>query len=191
MGKDDKHPVIERGIALHKVIRLLTLAFGGEGWLSFMGNEFGHPEWLDFPREGNGWSYHYCRRQWSLLDNPDLKYHWLADFDRAMIGMARGRKLLEAIPARCLWIDHGRRVLCFERANLLFVFNFSVGGSYPDFEVPSPGGREWSLLLDSDAAAFGGHARIDPAITHVVGDDGKVRVYSPSRSAQVYRMADA
>jgi len=190
MAKGDENLVIDRGIALHKMIRLVTLAVGGEGWLNFMGNEFGHPEWLDFPREGNGWSYHYCRRQWSLVDNPDLKYHWLADFDRAMVGMARGCRLLEAIPARCLWIDAGRRVLCFERANLLFVFNFSVDGSYPDFGVPAPGGREWRVLLDTDASAFGGHARIDPAVTHAVGEDGKVRVYSPSRSAQVYRMAD-
>jgi 1,4-alpha-glucan branching enzyme len=75
MAKNDPHPVIERGIALHKMIRLATLVLGGEGWLNFMGNEFGHPEWLDFPREGNGWSYHYCRRQWSLVDNPDLKYN--------------------------------------------------------------------------------------------------------------------
>jgi 1,4-alpha-glucan branching enzyme len=100
MAKDDPHPVIERGIALHKLIRLVTLVLGGEGWLNFMGNEFGHPEWLDFPREGNGWSFHYCRRQWSLVDNPDLKYHWLADFDRAMIDLA---------PRRCCRICGGSR----------------------------------------------------------------------------------
>jgi 1,4-alpha-glucan branching enzyme len=82
MDRDDAHPVIERGIALHKLIRLVTLVLGGEGWLNFMGNEFGHPKWLDFPREGNAWSFHYCRRQWSLVDNPALKYPWLARFDR-------------------------------------------------------------------------------------------------------------
>ena len=54
-------PKVERGVALHKMIRCITMALGGEAWLTFMGNEFGHPEWLDFPREGNGWSYQHCR----------------------------------------------------------------------------------------------------------------------------------
>jgi 1,4-alpha-glucan branching enzyme len=187
MGKADENPVIERGIALHKMIRLITLAVGGEGWLTFMGNEFGHPEWLDFPREGNGWSYHYCRRQWSLMKNPDLKYHWLSDFDREMVKLANDHKLLESQPAQCLWIDHGRKLLCFERANLLFVFNFSIDGSYADCEVPTPGGFARNVLLDSDASQFGGHARIDPAVTHQPVDGGEsIKIYAPSRSAQVY-----
>ncbi len=190
MAKSDGHPVVERGIALHKMIRLVTLAVGGEGWLNFMGNEFGHPEWLDFPREGNGWSYHYCRRQWSLVDNPDLKYHWLADFDREMLALAKSAALLAAPPAECLWIDHGRKVLCFERAGLLFVCNFSVDGSYPGFEVPSPGGHARKLVLDTDSAAFGGHARIDPAVIHRPSEGGgHVKIYTPSRSAQVYARA--
>jgi 1,4-alpha-glucan branching enzyme len=109
MAKDDPHPVIERGIALHKMIRLVTLVLGGEGWLNFMGNEFGHPEWLDFPREGNGWSFHYCRRQWSLVDNPDLKYHWLADFDRDMMDFARRTNLLASRPRRCSTSTTARR----------------------------------------------------------------------------------
>ena len=187
MANDDAHPVIERGVALHKMIRLITLATGGEGWLTFMGNEFGHPEWLDFPREGNNWSYHYCRRQWSLVDNPDLKYHWLADFDRAMVALANATNLLATPPAQSLWVDHPRKLLCFERADLLFIFNFSVDASHTDFEVPTPGGRARKLVLDSDATAFGGHARIDPAVIHQpVDDDGKIRIYAPSRSAQVY-----
>jgi 1,4-alpha-glucan branching enzyme len=187
MGRDDGHPVIERGVALHKMIRLLTLAAGGEGWLNFMGNEFGHPEWLDFPREGNGWSFHYCRRQWSLVDNPDLKYHWLADFDREMVALARGQRLLEAAPARCLWIDHARRILCFERAGLVFVFNFSVAESVTDFDVPATGGGARRLALDSDARCFGGHGRVDPGVVHHPLDaDGRIRVYAPCRSAQVY-----
>ncbi len=187
MGKGGEHPVIERGIALHKMIRLITLAVGGEGWLTFMGNEFGHPEWLDFPREGNDWSYHYCRRQWSLADNPELKYHWLLDFDRMMVRLARGQKLLESQPAQRLWIDHERKLLCFERANLLFIFNFSIDGSYADLEVPNPGGSSRRVLLDSDASAFGGHGRIDAHVIHHPIEDGeRIRVYSPSRSAQVY-----
>jgi len=187
MAKADMHPVIERGIALHKMIRLITLAIGGEGWLNFMGNEFGHPEWLDFPREGNDWSYHYCRRQWSLMKDPELKYHWLSDFDREMVRVAREHKLLEAPPARCLWIDQGCKLLCFERANLLFAFNFSIDGSYPDFGLVSPGGHTRKVLLDTDAPDFGGHGRIDPAVTHQpLNADGQIRIYTPSRSAQVY-----
>ena len=192
MAKADEHPVVERGIALHKMIRLITLAVGGEGWLNFMGNEFGHPEWLDFPREGNGWSYHYCRRQWSLLDNPDLKYHWLADFDREMIALEKSANLLASDPARSLWIDQDRKLLCFERANHLFIFNFSVDASYTDFEIPNPTGRPYKLALDTDSPAFGGHTRIDPTIVHQPIDKKaeQIRIYAPSRSAQVYQSAD-
>jgi 1,4-alpha-glucan branching enzyme len=186
MAKDDPHPVIERGIALHKLIRLLTLTLGGEGWLNFMGNEFGHPEWLDFPREGNGWSFHYCRRQWSLVDNPDLKYHWLADFDRAMIDLARNTNLLAAPPAKCLYIDHGPKILVAERGNLIFVFNFSVGESLFGYPIRVPGRETRELALDTDDIDFGGHGRIDPGAHYPVDDDGIMKIYSPARSAQVF-----
>jgi|TARA_B110001450_G_scaffold246123_1_gene259899 1,4-alpha-glucan branching enzyme len=66
------------------MIRLLTASLGGDAYLNFMGNEFGHPEWIDFPREGNNNSYHYCRRQWSLFDNQDLRYSQLGEWDKAM-----------------------------------------------------------------------------------------------------------
>ncbi len=186
MAKDDPDPVVERGIALHKLIRLTTLALGGEGWLNFMGNEFGHPEWLDFPREGNGWSYHYCRRQWSLVDNPGLKYQWLGDFDQALLAMARKHKLLAAAPAKLLAIDHESKILCAERANLIFVLNFSVSHSvfgHP-LQVASPATRQ--IILDTDAAAFGGHGRIDPAVTYPVTGDGVMNIYTPSRSGLVF-----
>ncbi len=186
MAKDDAHPGIERGIALHKMIRLITLALGGEGWLNFMGNEFGHPEWLDFPREGNDWSYHYCRRQWSLLDNPNLKYHWLADFDRAMIELAGNTALMAAAPAQCLFMDHGHKILVAERANLIFVFNFSVGASMFDYPIHVPGGETRNLVLDTDRSDFGGHGRIDQAAHYPVAADGIMKIYSPSRSAQVF-----
>jgi 1,4-alpha-glucan branching enzyme len=186
MGKADPHPVIERGIALHKLIRLMTLALGGEGWLTFMGNEFGHPEWLDFPREGNGWSFHYCRRQWSLMDNPDLKYQWLAAFDRELMNLARKTNLLNSPPAQCLHIDHAARILVAERANLIFVFNLSVDHS--PFGYPAPVHKEgtYRVLLDSDSPAFGGHGRVDNAVSHVSDEDGKIQIYAPSRSAQVF-----
>lgn len=186
MGKNDPHPVIERGIALHKLIRLVTLALGGEGWLNFMGNEFGHPEWLDFPREGNGWSFHYCRRQWSLVDNPDLKYHWLADFDRAMIDFARKSNLMAAAPAQCLYIDHGPKIIVAERGNFIFVFNFSVGDSVFGYPIRVPDADTRELLLDTDDIDFGGHGRVDPSAHYPVDQDGIMKIYSPSRSAQVF-----
>ncbi len=186
MGKEDPHPVVERGIAMHKMIRLVTLALGGEGWLNFMGNEFGHPEWLDFPREGNGWSFLYCRRQWSLVDNPDLKYHWLAGFDRAMIDCARQSDLLAAPAARSIHHDHGSKILVAERGGLLFVFNFSVSDSIFGYPVRAPGAGIWRLVLDTDDIDIGGHGRIDPAVRYPVDEDGIMRIYSPSRSGQVF-----
>jgi 1,4-alpha-glucan branching enzyme len=187
MGKDDPHPVIERGVALHKIIRFLTFVTGGEGWLNFMGNEFGHPEWLDFPREGNNWSYHYCRRQWSLVDNPDLKYGWLAEFDRELMTLDERFGILAAPPARSLFIDEEKKVICAERAGLVFVFNLSVAGSYFGYPVPAgPGTRR--LVLDSDSQAFGGHGRVDPETVYPAGDDGQLRVYAPARTGLAFAL---
>jgi 1,4-alpha-glucan branching enzyme len=186
MGKDDPHPVIERGMALHKLIRLTTLALGGEGWLNFMGNEFGHPEWLDFPREGNGWSYHYCRRQWSLVDHPGLKYHQLAAFDKCLMALARQHQLLAAPPAQLLAIDPDRKILCAERANLIFVLNFSVSNSVFGHPLQVPGKESRQVVLDTDAVAFGGHGRIDPACDYPVTAEGLMNLYTPSRSGLVF-----
>jgi 1,4-alpha-glucan branching enzyme len=188
MTLDDPHPVIERGIALHKMIRLFTMVIGGEGWLNFMGNEFGHPEWLDFPREGNDWSYHYCRRQWSLVDDSSLKYRWLADFDRELVGLAARSGLLESAPARCLWMDHAKKIIVAERAGLIFVFNFSVGESPFGYAVHVGAGGVRELVLESDQSGFGGHGRVDPSVNYPLDDDGVMCVYSPSRSAQVYAL---
>ena len=186
MAKADPHPVIERGIALHKLIRLVTLVLGGEGWLNFMGNEFGHPEWLDFPREGNGWSYHYCRRQWSLVDNPDLKYGWLAEFDRQLMEFAEKSALLTTPPAQLLYLDQDQKILVAERANLIFVFNFSVGNSPFGYPVHVPGLATRELILDTDSSVTGGHGRIDHAFDYPVGGDGVMQIYTPSRSGLVY-----
>ncbi len=187
MEKADPDPVVERGIALHKLIRLITLFAGGEAWLNFMGNEFGHPEWLDFPREGNGWSYHYCRRQWSLVDNPDLKYHWLADFDRDLIGLARETDLLAAPPAQLLHLDAEQKILCAERANLILVANFSVGNSIFGYPFHVQGKETRELALDSDQADFGGHGRIDHSSDYPVAEDGMMKIYIPSRTGLVFR----
>lgn len=186
MAKGDPSAVVERGVAIHKLIRLATLAVGGEGWLNFMGNEFGHPEWLDFPREGNGWSYQFCRRQWSLVDNPGLQYDWLNEFDRAMIGFARESNLLSTPPAQYLYIDHAQKILCFERANFIFVLNFSVDHSAFGFSFIVPGSEPRKLVLDTDSKAFGGHGRIDPTTEYPVTPEGRLQVYSPARSAQVF-----
>lgn len=187
MAKADPHPVIERGIALHKLIRLVTLVLGGEGWLNFMGNEFGHPEWLDFPREGNDWSYHYCRRQWSLVDNPDLKYAWLAHFDRKLMHFAAESGILSSPPARLLHIDHGAKTLVAERGGHVFVFNFSVARSMADYPVQVALDGPCRLLLDTDHPAFGGHGRIDPGVDYPVDPQSRqMRIYCPSRSGLVY-----
>ncbi len=188
MSVDDPHPVIDRGMALHKMLRLLTLALGGEGYLNFIGNEFGHPEWIDFPREGNDWNYHYARRQWSLVDDPNLKYHFLNDFDRAMLALAKGQHLLNAPPATQINVDQDNQVLVFERAGLIFVFNFHPERSVSDyaFQLPSEKGT-YRLILDSDAAAFGGHGRIDHSVDYVRCSEGKLRIYTVNRTALVFR----
>lgn len=188
MDESDPHPVIERGIALHKMIRLITLVGGGEGWLNFMGNEFGHPEWIDFPREGNEWSYHYCRRQWSLADSAKLKYKWLLAFDHEMIALARDSSLLTAPPAQVFHHDPENKILVVERANLILVFNFSVASSRFDYPVHVPSQATRRLILDSDAKRFGGHARIDSEVSYPVTSDGLMKIYSPSRSAQVFQI---
>ena len=186
MGKEDPHPVIERGIALHKLIRLVTLVLGGEGFLTFMGNEFGHPEWLDFPREGNGWSYHYCRRQWSLVDHPDLKYAWLAEFDGELMAFVRKYDLLAKPPARLLFIDSDQKILVAERGNLIFVFNFSVQHSIFDYPIHVEGAETRGIALDTDRAATGGQSRVDHSFDYPVTADGVMKIYTPSRSGLVF-----
>ena len=179
---------VDRGLALHKMIRLATLATAGNGYLNFMGNEFGHPEWIDFPREGNHWSYHYARRQWRLRDDPDLVYRFLADFDKAMIELARLVRLLDDPEVR-LRVEHGDdKVLGFERAGLLFLFNFHPAKSYTDYAVETAPG-EYRLVLDSDAPYFGGHSRLAPNQTYVSAPNAAGRplltAYLPSRTALV------
>jgi len=186
MGKEDPHPVIERGIAMHKLIRLVTLVLGGEGFLTFMGNEFGHPEWLDFPREGNGWSYHYCRRQWSLVDNPELKYGWLAEFDRQLIHFAKQYDLLGKPPAQLMFIDHTQKILVAERGNLVFVFNFSVANSVFGYPIQVAGTETREIVLDSDVTETGGQGRVDHDFDYPVSAGEVMRIYTPSRSGLVF-----
>jgi 1,4-alpha-glucan branching enzyme len=186
MSRAGHHPGIERGIALHKMIRLLTIALGGEGWLNFMGNEFGHPEWIDFPREGNHWSYQHCRRQWSLIDNPDLRYDDLAAFDRAMVAIAREYEFLDSPPAQVVHLHNDDRVLIAERRNLLFAFNFSAAHSHAQYWIQPPRTGHYRIVLDSDAAAFSGHGRVDAAVPlPATGTPPELALYLPTRTALV------
>jgi len=184
---------VDRGMALHKIIRLITLASSGNGYLNFMGNEFGHPEWVDFPREGNGWSYHYARRQWHLMDDSDLKYHFLARFDRDMIQLAKGNRILK-FPGIFLLFEHSDdKVLAFQRAGLIFVFNFHPTRSHLDYLIDSPPGK-YQLIFNSDAPEYGGHGRLFPDQYYFTASDKPVSqrrnllsLYLPTRTAIVLR----
>ncbi|MGO9139526.1 MAG: alpha amylase C-terminal domain-containing protein [Syntrophales bacterium] len=185
---------VDRGVALHKMIRLITLATAGSGYLNFMGNEFGHPEWIDFPREGNNWSYRYARRQWNLRDDDSLLYRLLAEFDKAMMHLASEYALLDAEEINLILEHQENQLLGFERAGLVFLFSFNPAQSFRDYPVDLDHG-EYNLILDSDAKAFGGHGRIEPQQTYFTRPiplpDGAMRnratVYLPTRSALVLR----
>ncbi len=206
-AKKDINGVAERGIALHKMIRLATASTINGGYLNFMGNEFGHPEWIDFPREGNGWSHKYARRQWNLVDNKDLCYHWLGDFDRAMLEVVKecfvpvvdgqrkgGRPKAKGFPVVEIWHDDGDQILAYSRGDLLFVFNFSPTRSYTDYGFRVPEGT-YDVVLNTDAVEFGGHGFADDSVRHFTNFDpllhrdgkGWLQLYVPARSAVVLK----
>ncbi len=181
--------VVERGIALHKMIRLITMTLGGEGYLTFMGNEFGHPEWIDFPREGNGWSYHYCRRQWSLADNPFTRFKFLNAFEKAMVSMARKGRLF-AGKIRYLNIDHGNKIIAYSRGNNIFVLNFHPNRSQQDYFFPVEKAGAYEVVLTTDEGRFGGQDRMSTTyVYHTEKRDGQlgIRTYLPSRTALVLK----
>ncbi|MFN0049720.1 MAG: alpha amylase C-terminal domain-containing protein [Cytophagales bacterium] len=188
MSEGDQNMEIDRGISLHKIIRLITLALGGEGYMTFIGNEFGHPEWIDFPREGNEWSHKYARRQWSLADNEKLKYKFLNNFDKEMIHLAQKHELLHSKGAQQLNMDSGNKVIIFERKNLIFIFNFSPFNSIFDYRFPVPQRGTYKIILNSDARSFGGHGRIDTNMdyfTTLNGDQNLLSLYLTNRTALV------
>lgn len=193
MGKDCHNPVIDRAMALHKMIRLLTMAAGGDGYLAFMGNEFGHPEWIDFPRPGNGNSFQYCRRQWSLLYNPDLKYQQLNDFDHDMIHTAVFYKVFYQGYPDLKWIHEDDKVLAFERGGLVFVFNFSASNDYTDYAIPVSRGVDHIVMFTSDDDRYGGFGRIahDTKSAFIPGREGNyLRLHLPARTCMVLRPWD-
>ncbi|KIY50326.1 glycoside hydrolase family 13 protein [Fistulina hepatica ATCC 64428] len=184
-------PVIARGIALHKMIRLLTHSLGGEGYLNFEGNEFGHPEWLDFPREGNGNSFHYARRQWNVVDDPLLRYKYLNNFDRAMNHTAARFGWLEAPQAYVSLKHEVDKVFVYERAGLLFIFNFHPTNSFTDYRVGVDEPGEYHIVLSSDEKQFGGFDNISLTAKYFTtplewnNRRNWLQVYIPSRTCIV------
>lgn len=191
--KGDENYTVHRGIALHKMIRLVTASTINGGYLNFMGNEFGHPEWIDFPREGNGWSYKYARRQWNLVDNHELCYHYLGDFDNKMIHLLRNAERdIRKFPVQEVWHDDGDQVLAYMRGSLVFVFNFSPNRSYDGYGFRVPEGA-YEVVLNTDATEFGGNGLADDTVCHLTNFDpllarehkGWLKLYLPARSAVV------
>lgn len=192
--KGDQTSIVERGIALHKMIRLLTASTINGGYLNFMGNEFGHPEWIDFPREGNGWSYKYARRQWNLVDDKSLCYHYLNDFDMTMLKIIKKQKHFEKQPVQEIWHNDGDQVFAYQRGELLFFFNFSPTRSYCGYGFMVKQGS-YEYLLNTDDVAFGGNGFNDDKITHLTNYDnilshdnkGWLQLYLPARTACVLK----
>jgi 1,4-alpha-glucan branching enzyme len=190
MEKTTHNPIIDRAIALHKMIRLFTLAGGGEAYLNFMGNEFGHPEWIDFPREGNGWSFHYCCRQWSLKDNGLLKYQWLNDFDYDMVHLCKRHKIFRQGMANLMLMKAPEQMLCFARCDLFFVFNFHSSNSLEHILIPVyPDTKELVVKFSSDDEKYGGFSQV-AHMTYPIKEFDGVRyaeLYIPARTAIVLR----
>jgi 1,4-alpha-glucan branching enzyme len=184
--------IVDRAMALHKMIRLFTFMTAGGGYLTFMGNEFGHPEWIDFPREGNGWSYKYARRQWSLADDELLKYRFLNEFDRAMIETGKRHGLPRLQLTESLLVNNADKIIAFRRGDLVTVMNFNPTISFTGYGIPVRG--KFRIILDTDDPMFGGQGRIDTNQTYFAQPDkGRygvtamhhLRLYLPARTAVV------
>lgn len=195
MQKGDNTLMVDRGIALHKMIRLITSTTINGGYLNFMGNEFGHPEWIDFPREGNNWSHKYARRQWELVDNDKFLYHDLGVFDQAMIALINSVPAFNTTPVYQRWDNEGDQVVAYQRGDLLFVFNFNGEKSFTDYGILTDRG-EYQVVLNTDNKQFGGFGLVDESIVHISLQEPKhesgldwVKLYLPARSAQVLRKA--
>ncbi len=196
MRKADSDLVIDRGIALHKMIRLVTIVLGGQAYLNFMGNEFGHPDWIDFPREGNNWSYKYARRMWSLVEDRNLKYHYLAAFDKAMLNLVKEYGLLNAEYGYQLNMDDWNKTMAFEKNGLIFVLNFHINLSVPDygFTVREPG--KYKIILNSDNPDFGGHGRVDEDAEYFTFYEeeekiNRLKIYNTNRTVLVLKKTDS
>ena len=183
MQKSDNNIEIERAIALHKMIRLITASTNGGGYLNFMGNEFGHPEWIDFPREGNKWSFAHACRRWDLVDNGFLKYEWLYNFDKAMIKIISDSS---KYTVQNTYINQNDGVISFVRGKYLFIFNFSPSKSHKDYDIPTKDG-DYNLILSSDDDTFGGLNRIQDNGNYIAKDN-LIKIYTPARTACVFKL---
>ena len=190
MAKNQDNLIIDRGIALHKMIRFFTICLGGDAWLNFMGNEFGHPEWIDFPRYDNNWSYKYAKRQWSLADADYLKYHWLGDFDKAILDFVKKNKIMKSAPAWLLEADEDNKTIVFERNNMIFVFNWGQK-SLPDYKIKVKSTGDYEIVFSTDEKCFGGFENIDKSAvfpSEREGDEVTMKIYNVARIATVYRV---
>ncbi|MCM1034247.1 MAG: alpha-amylase family glycosyl hydrolase [Paludibacter sp.] len=189
--------MVDRGLALHKMIRLITASTINGGYLNFMGNEFGHPEWIDFPRQGNGWSHKYARRQWSLVDNTEFYYHDLNRFDAAMVHLLRNITNFQALPIQTLWDKDSDQIAAFMRGDYVFIFNWNGQKSFPGYGIIAPEGK-YTVVLNTDAKEFAGYGLSDDSIEHFTTPDplyakvhkGWLKLYLPARSAVVLKKND-
>jgi len=192
MRKDQPNLIVDRGIALHKMIRLATISCSGGGYMNFMGNEFGHPEWIDFPRVGNNWSYNHARRIWSISENPELRYCWLLDFDRDLINLVRENRLLEDLWIPLVKENPYDQVLAYRRKEYIFIFNFNPFKSFEGYGFPMEPSK-FKIVLNTDAHAYGGFNRIDDRITYYtipeagLGSNHYLKIYLPARTAIVLK----
>lgn len=193
MNKKSPSLVIERAVALHKMIRLITISLGSEGYLNFMGNEFGHPEWIDFPREGNNWSFKHCRRLWSLADNPFLRYEDLKHFDVAMIHLMHDNALMGGGVPQPLWIDQMRKLVAYKKKDYIFIFNFHPTDPQVDFELPVNDTGGYRVIMDTDEPRFGGNGLISHEVIYEVKtlpgmkQHTGFQIYVPNRTAMVLK----
>ncbi len=189
MHIDSNNMNVDRGVALHKMARMFTIATANSGYLNFMGNEFGHPEWIDFPRLGNKWSFSHARRLWSLATNTTLRYQYLWRFDKDMINFIRTNSLHRYSIENVVY-DDDKQLIIFRRSGFIFVVNFSSNKSYSDYAFKAKRGN-YLLVLDSDSGKYGGFDRVDSDVVHHTVEnkvgDSMLHLYIPSRSIQIYK----
>jgi len=198
MERDRESIIIDRGMALHKMIRLFTITTAGEAWLNFMGNEFGHPEWIDFPRAENNWSYAHARRQWSLADSPFLRYSCLNEFDRAMVALVHESALLSDGYPYNLLMDEANKTIVYAHCDMIFVLNWHHVNAIYNYEIPVREAGKYKIVLNSDSKQFGGAGRIDDEVEHFTSPrecaDGHTRhymkIYNICRNAVVFKRID-
>lgn len=193
MGKNDQSIFVRRAIELSKLIKFLTITLAGEGYMNFMGNEFGHPDWIDFPTKVNNWSYKYACRHWSLMENQELRYENLATFDRETIAFLKAHMVMQVDDLLNLWIEEKDNILAYKKGGLIFLFNFNPTKSFPDFALPVEEQGEYQVVFNTDERAFAGQGRISTDYIYQTKTLAERKnkpgfsIYTPSRTAVVLR----